>query len=346
MRRYDIDWIRVIAIGLLLIYHVAIAFQPWGRMIGFITSPNPLTELWLPMAMLNVWRIPLLFFVSGMGVYFALEKRTWLQLIVERIQRIFIPFLFGMFVLIPISLYLLFAYYKLPMAYVWSAGHLWFLGNIMSYVVMFAAIFYYLIKNRTHGLGKFIRIAFGKPITLLFVAMVFALEVVLVKPYPFEMYAMTFHGFVIGLLAFLFGFCFVYCGDPFWKMIQRWRWVFLAMGAILFIIRMGYADFTLPPYSIAVESVGWVFFVLAFGSKYLNKPSPLLSYLSGAAYPVYILHMIFLYLSCYWVFSWKVSAAFQFVAVLILTMVGCFVCYEILKRIKFLRPLIGLKYKR
>ena len=28
-RRYDIDWLRVIAIGLLLIYHIAIAFQPW-----------------------------------------------------------------------------------------------------------------------------------------------------------------------------------------------------------------------------------------------------------------------------------------------------------------------------
>jgi hypothetical protein len=37
-RRYDIDWIRVIAIGLLVIYHVAVGFQPWGIMIGFITT--------------------------------------------------------------------------------------------------------------------------------------------------------------------------------------------------------------------------------------------------------------------------------------------------------------------
>jgi len=28
-RRYDIDWLRVIAIGLLLIYHIAIGFHPW-----------------------------------------------------------------------------------------------------------------------------------------------------------------------------------------------------------------------------------------------------------------------------------------------------------------------------
>ena len=35
-RRYDIDWLRVIAIGLLLVYHIGIGFQPWGVFIGFI----------------------------------------------------------------------------------------------------------------------------------------------------------------------------------------------------------------------------------------------------------------------------------------------------------------------
>ena len=37
-RIYDIDWLRVIAIGLLLIYHIAIIFQPWALFIGFIKS--------------------------------------------------------------------------------------------------------------------------------------------------------------------------------------------------------------------------------------------------------------------------------------------------------------------
>ena len=37
-RRHDIDWLRVITIGLLLIYHVAIVFQPWGVFIAFIQS--------------------------------------------------------------------------------------------------------------------------------------------------------------------------------------------------------------------------------------------------------------------------------------------------------------------
>jgi hypothetical protein len=46
-RRYDIDWLRVIAIGLLIIYHIGIGFQPWGVFIGFIQNEKPLEWLCL-----------------------------------------------------------------------------------------------------------------------------------------------------------------------------------------------------------------------------------------------------------------------------------------------------------
>src|SRR5882672_8771188 len=111
-RRYFIDWIQVIAIALLLLYHVAIGFQPWGMLVGFITNQKSWGSLWIPMMMLNVWRIPLLFFVSGMGVYFASQNRNWKQLIMERTSRIGVPFLFGFFCIVPIPIYILQAYYK------------------------------------------------------------------------------------------------------------------------------------------------------------------------------------------------------------------------------------------
>src|SRR5450432_1689069 len=126
-RRYDIDWLRVIAIGLLLLYHVAIGFQSWGIMIGFITNDKPWESLWIPMTLLNVWRIPLLFFVSGMGIYFAMERRSWKELIIERSRRIFIPFLFGMVCIVPISLMLWSKHNDFPVGYTpLNPGHLWF----------------------------------------------------------------------------------------------------------------------------------------------------------------------------------------------------------------------------
>jgi len=146
-RRYDIDWLRVIAIGLLLVYHVAIGFQSWGIMIGFITNDKPWSSLWIPMTMLNVWRIPLLFFVSGMGVYFAIQNRNWKQLIKERARRIFIPFVFGIFVIVPIQLYLLQRYYHWEVNYLAGPAHLCFLGNIIVYVIILSPVFFYLKKN-------------------------------------------------------------------------------------------------------------------------------------------------------------------------------------------------------
>ena len=132
-RRYDIDWLRVIAIALLLIYHVAIVFQSWGIYIGFIQSPESSEILWIPMAMLNFWRIPLLFFVSGMGVCFALRRRNWKELLFERTKRILLPLIFGSLFIVPIHIIIFQKYYNQDISFSPSFGHLWFLSNIFLY---------------------------------------------------------------------------------------------------------------------------------------------------------------------------------------------------------------------
>jgi len=343
MRRYDIDWLRVIAIGLLLIYHVAIGFQPWGVMIGFITTPQPWTDLWAPMVLLNVWRIPLLFFVSGMGVYFAMQRRNWIQLIADRVVRIFVPYLFGMFAIVPLHVFLWRYYYHMQLIYTWGPGHLWFLGNIVTYVVVLSPVLFYLKRHEEGEVARWIKKILSHPAGLLVVVAAFAAEVIMIKPVPFELYAMTIHGFVLGFLAFFFGFCFVFSGDAFWKMIQRWRWLFAAIGVTLFVLRTWYFGMSTPGYQIAIESLSWILSVLAFGSLYLNKPRKALTYLSGAAYPVYIVHMIFLYMGSLFIFRLQLAPPLQFVLVLLFTVAGCFASYEIIRRIKWFRPLFGLK---
>ena len=105
-RRHDIDWLRVIAIALLLIYHIILVFQPWAKFIGFIQSEESSEAMWIPMALINLWRIPLLLFVSGMGVCFALRRRNWKQLLLERTKRIFMPLVFGSFLIVPIHVFI------------------------------------------------------------------------------------------------------------------------------------------------------------------------------------------------------------------------------------------------
>ena len=344
-RRHDIDWVRVIAIGLLLIYHVAIGFQPWGIKIGFIANEKTWESLWIPMQMLNIWRIPLLFFVSGMGVYFAIQNRNCKQLLMERSLRILLPFLFGMFLIFPMSLFILQSYYQFDKDYTPSPGHLWFLGNIFLYVVMFSPVFFYFKSNEGGPFVSALKKVFGNLTGLLLVIAAFAVEAMLVKPNPYELYALTWHGFFLGLLAFFFGFCFVLSRDNFWTMMLKWRSVFITVAVLLFGIRYFYFELKAPLYLMSVESNFWIFSVITFAHKYLNHSSKALDYLSQAAYPIYILHMIFLYFGSMVIFRLDIDVRLQFFLVLFFTVAGCFLSYEVIRRVNILRPMFGLKMK-
>ena len=148
MRRHDLDWLRTLALGLLILYHVVVGFQPWAKDIFFLQNNQSLEGLWPVMGMLNVWRIPILFVVSGMGVCFAMERRTWKLLLKERALRIFVPFIFGLFCICPISSYITMAHYGMETAYWPNPGHLWFLANIFLYVVLSYTIFFPFQERR------------------------------------------------------------------------------------------------------------------------------------------------------------------------------------------------------
>ncbi len=343
-RRYDIDWLRVIAIGLLLIYHIAIVFQPWALFIGFIKSEESMDTLWKLMSLLNVWRIPFLFFVSGMGVYFAIRKRSWRQLLAERSRRILLPFVFGFIAITPLHIYMFQAYYKMPLSYMPHAGHLWFLGNIFAYVLLLSPLFFFLKKNADSRFMKVVTALFSNPLGLFSITIFFILEVQIIKPQIFAMYAETLHGFFIGLLAFFFGFLLVSSGKVFWQTVLKWRWMYLGMAVGMYAIRLLVFDLNSPGYLMAVESNLWIFAVFGFGYKYMNQPSALLHYLSQAAYPVYIIHMFVLYAGAMLILPLEIPVMLKFLATVGFTGIGCYVIYEfIIRRIRVLRPLFGLK---
>lgn len=346
-RRYDIDWLRVIAIGLLLIYHIAIVFQPWGVFIGFIQSSESLESLWIPMSMLNVWRIPLLFFVSGMGVCFAMKKRKWRELLLERAKRILLPFIFGVFCIVPMHMLVWQKFYSQDIAYHANAGHLWFLANIFIYVTLLSPVFFYLKRDQNSKINTLMKKFYSHPLSVLIVVVPFILEVMLVNPEPFELYAMTWHGFFFGLLAFFFGFTFVLNGNSFWPNLLKWKWFYLAGGSILFIVRFTNFELKSPGYLMSLESLIWIFAVFGFGYRYLNQPSKTLTYLSQAAYPVYIVHMVFLYVTSYVILPINAPVLIKLGLIILFTFAGSLGMYDlIIKRLSFLHPLFGLKVKK
>lgn len=342
-RRYDIDWLRVIAIWLLLVYHIAIGFQPWGVFFGFIQNDDMLPYLKAPMSMLNVWRIPILFYISGMGVRFAIRKRNGRQLVVERSRRILVPFLFGIVAIVPLHMLLWQQFYHQDLKYVPTPGHLWFLGNIFAYVLLCLPLFLHLKNRPDSKLSQAIQKIMASPWSLVFILAAFLLEVGLVQPDTYEYYAMNLHGFFLGWIAFGFGFLIIHSGDTFWNRILALRWLLLLGAVAFYLMRWWYFDFAGPKYLVAIESNLWIFSIFAFGKKYLNRSSASIRYLTPAAYPVYILHMLFIYLASILIFPLDMAPLLKLVLVSVLTFAGCYAGYEGIRRVRVLRPLFGLK---
>ena len=97
-RRYDLDWLRVIAFAILMLFHTGMAFSSYDWHVKNFES-SALID-WLIM-FFHQWRMPLLFFISGAAVWFAMEKYPTWRYLRERHTRLLVPLLFSMLVVIP-----------------------------------------------------------------------------------------------------------------------------------------------------------------------------------------------------------------------------------------------------
>lgn len=341
-RRYDIDWLRVIAIGLLLIYHIAIIFQPWAVFIGFMRSNELMEGLWYPMTLLNIWRIPLLFFVSGIGVFFAMQKRNPKQLLLERGKRILLPYLFGIVAVVPLHFFIFQDFYGQQLNYFVHPAHLWFLGNIVIYISILFPLFYHLLKKQDGKFRKALIKIMSNPLGPVSIALFFVLEVLIVKPQIFSVYAQSLHGYAMGFLAFFFGFILVYAGQTFWNTVLKWKAVYLGAAVIMFSVRLIVNQTGGPNFLMAIESNLWIMSLFGYAYQYLNKPSKALNYLSKAVYPIYIVHMFVLYGAAWLILPLEIPVFLQFALIVLITAVLCLLIYEAIKKIPILRIAFGI----
>ena len=347
MRRHDIDWIRIIALGMLIIYHAAVAFQPWGHLILFIQNKESSEILWLFMMVFNIWRIPILFMISGMGAYFALRNKNWKVFLKDRSARILFPYIFGFFFICPITVFLASTFYGKQTGYYPNPGHLWFLGNIYAYVLLLLPIMLYCIKNPDNFIFKIFRILLKHRLGIFSLALITGLEGVLFSPNDYVNYAMNIHGFMLGLICFFLGFILVSMKNDFWPIIKNTRSIALILASIFCMIRFYFVftmiDYDGPKFVIGFESMCWMLTVLGYGAIYLNHQSKALTYLKDAVYPVYILHMPLQSLLSYLIIPTKIPLLLKLSLLIIGTLSCSIFLYEIIKRMNWIRPIFGLK---
>jgi hypothetical protein len=341
LRRYDIDWLRSIAIFLLMFYHSAIVFQPFAEYVGFVQSPDYLLGLWKAMEALNIWRIPLLFFVSGMGLYFSMNRRGLGALLLERSTRILVPLVFGSLVIVPLYLLILMQFKMARLVYIPFPGHLWFLLNICVYLLLFT---WPLLKLRrwVSTLDATVVERWGKQPAALYLLMTpLLIESWVVNPEIYALFSGSWHGFWVGLVAFLSGFGFVLLGKPLWQNLDRLKYVHLIVALVMFAARSANQ---LPSLAISLEASAWLLAAFGFSYRYLSFNHRFLSYLNQSVFPVYIIHMVMLMGISYFVVFWEIPAELRFLIIFIGTLLLSFAFYEGIRRLKWVRPLFGMRY--
>ena len=98
-RHYGLDWLRVAAFAILIVYHVGMVFVPWGF---HAKSAHGADWVVLPMLAVNAWRLSLLFVVSGYASRALLTRAHgpggFLR---QRSLRLLVPLAFGVAVIVP-----------------------------------------------------------------------------------------------------------------------------------------------------------------------------------------------------------------------------------------------------
>lgn len=372
-RRYDLDWLKVGAVLLLIPYHTAMIFVLWPFHIK-----NPTLSLGLTVfnAFLQAWHMPLFFLLAGAATWYALGYRSRRKYIRERLFRLGIPLAFGILAIIPPQVYVERLYqHRFSGTYfqfypsIFTTGtyphgnlswhHLWFI----AYLIVFSLLALPLFLRLKEGTGQGIMLRWTSYLTQGPRIFLLALPLMLIQAllrihWPQGKMNLTndWANFFFYLTLFIYGF--VLCSnDRLLEAVVRNRYIALLFGVICFLFFLATKDITgSEPWlrynarDMAIVALHgfntwcWLLVIIGLGISYLNFTNRLLAYSSEAAYPFYILHQtIILVLGFYVVnLDWSISTKFTFIIALSFSLT--LLIYEsLVRRIKLLRFLFGMK---
>jgi glucan biosynthesis protein C len=101
-RRYDIDWLRVIAMLTVFIFHCTRFFcnQDWHLKVP-VDQQSELLDV-LRFVLISSWNMELFFLLSGFAAWYALSRHSGEHYIWQRVKRLLVPlYTVGLFILIP-----------------------------------------------------------------------------------------------------------------------------------------------------------------------------------------------------------------------------------------------------
>jgi glucan biosynthesis protein C len=384
-RFYALDALRVIAFGVLILYHIGMYYVlEWG---WHIKSEQPQAWLQDVMILTNQWRMSLLFLISSMVLTVLLtrvEPKPLLflkragELITQRTQRLMIPLLFGMFVIVAPQVYIEWTvngvidttFTQFYLEYInpntqWLAerhsdiglltwNHLWFLPYLWVYSLLLILLFPIMAQLAKLQIG-IISFSFASSTAMV------AIWLMLRNTYPtthdllndWYSHAKYFLVMVVGAVIIL--------QPKLWEALERTRYVSAVVALCMYSLIIADRHDMFGPvgdwmtefwwfrvmvgYIVVLNHWAWLAAILGFGKRYLNKPMGWVKYLNGGVLPYYMMHQTLIVVAAYSLHSIGFPVGIQFVLILLFTLVGCALTYELAKRNMVTRLLFGLKGK-
>jgi hypothetical protein len=203
-RRGDLDLLRALVVVGLVFFHAAVIFGAGEFPVKAATENRVATLL---LAFGATWGMPLLFVISGMGIWYSLRTRSDAAFARERLRRLGIPLLVGLLSLVPLQAYMgmrragdpssFFGFYEhfwdmrpsfdfpfvvtaVPGAGTFETGHLWFLVCLLAYSLVLLPGFAFLTRPSGRRLVGELAGVLARPGAVLLLALpVAAVEVLL-----------------------------------------------------------------------------------------------------------------------------------------------------------------------
>jgi glucan biosynthesis protein C len=383
-RRYDIDWLRIIAMLAIFFYHCTRFFDIEGWHLK--NSEQSILLFVVMRALIWPWVMEIFFLVSGVASWYVLKSRTAGGYLLERVKRLLIPlYTVGFLILLSPQFYFelltnagygdtffgmipsYLARFGPPRITQWPdtllpipfTGHLWFL----QYLFLISLITLPLLLYLKSGQGqRWITVLAGwcerRGGIFLFVI---PLALALTGLRGLFEAQRSWADFLWYAIYFVIGYV-IAADQRFTDAFKRHGWVCLALwfiglsgiGPLISVFGyepIGHHSFSgvYVLYQIMWSISSWsaVVFMLSMGARYLNFNHKMLAYCNEAVLPFYLFHQTIILAVGFFVIHWDMGILFKFLVIAVISFPLILVMYELLvRRSNIMRFFFGMRPKK
>jgi peptidoglycan/LPS O-acetylase OafA/YrhL len=365
-RRHDIDALRALAFALVILYHVGMYYVAGWH--WHLKSPDAAVWLQAPMRALNLWRMDLVFMISGIALGFLRRGQPRAALLGQRSGRLLLPLAFGMAVVVPYQAYaqavangsigpgfgaFLARYFTggpwpkdafdgAQPGVTWN--HLWYLPYLWCYTALLVV----LLPLAESAAGRRLRAAFtglrGARLVLLPMLPLMAWSLLLWPRFA-PSHDLLHDGWLHAVYFTLFVYGYTIGTDHgWWAEATRLRWHTLACALVLLALVLA-MPFARQVQRLVADAYLWtaLLSILGWAHHKLNRPWPWLAWANESVYPWYVLHQTLIIVLIVQLAPLQLGPVLEPALLVLGTGALCWGLTAIIRRSNLLRPLFGLK---